>query len=84
MTDCEACTRAEADLTSGLYQSGCLSCEARVLVGSPAGSAAAKAAAIGEPGDLQALMRLLWPDVEKYRKGRALVWVWLKRLRGGE
>ena len=75
MPDCEACTKAEADLTSGLYQSGCLSCEARSLAKSPAAHALER-----DPGELQALMRLLWPDVEKYRKGRALVWVWIKKF----
>jgi len=75
MTDCEACTKAEADLTSGLYQSGCLSCEARSLAKSAAAQALER-----DPGERQAALRNCWPDVEKYRKGRALVWVWIKRI----
>lgn len=77
MTDCHDCTKAtERPKTHGGYQMQCQSCIARLLAHSPA----AKEAALGFPGDLQARMLAEWKSAEQYRKGRLLVWEWVRRI----
>jgi hypothetical protein len=43
-------------------------------------SPAAREAALGFPGDLQAAMVRAWPTAEQYRKGRVAVWNWVKAI----
>lgn len=43
MNDCDACTTAAANPTSGYFRSGCLSCSARALAQEPAHFDAQKA-----------------------------------------
>jgi hypothetical protein len=74
MITCDPCQRAEAHPHSGLYQSGCIGCEARAIANGP--EAHAREA---DPGPLQAAMRRVWSDDAKYRQGRTMVWEWLKR-----
>jgi hypothetical protein len=33
-----------------------------------------------DPSAIQAAMRKTWPEEEKYRRGRSMVWAWIKRL----
>jgi hypothetical protein len=75
---CPACDRANVHPLTGIYQAGCLDCEARSLAQSP--QAHSRAA---DPGALQAAMRLCWPEVEKYKRGRAAVWAWIQKLEAG-
>lgn len=72
--DCDPCQRAEKRPLSGLYQAGCIRCEARAIASGP--EAHAREA---DPAPLQAVMRRVWPDVEEYRAGRSRVWEWLQR-----
>lgn len=72
---CPACIRAEHNPRTGIYQSGCANCDARALAQSP--QAHQREA---DPSALQAAMRRLWKDEDEYRKGRSLVWDWIKRF----
>lgn len=73
MSGCEACERAAANAQSGMYQVGCMACEARAIAQSPAAHKRDS-----DPSELQAAMRLIWKADADYRKGRALVWAAIK------
>jgi len=77
MTVCPACERAEKNIRTGIFQAHCMPCEARAIAVGP--EAHAREA---DPGPLQSVMRRVWPDEEKYRRGRVLVWTWMQRLEG--
>lgn len=73
---CPACEQAEeAPRTADLYHSDCISCTARQIAHSPDAHARER-----DPDLLRAAMWAAWPDVEQYRRGRSLVWAWIKRL----
>jgi hypothetical protein len=72
---CPACDRAEVHPLTGIYQAGCQPCEARALAQGPAAHKRES-----DPGELQQAMRQAWPTEAEYRKGRALVWGWIKRM----
>jgi hypothetical protein len=61
--------------TTGIYQGGCMNCEARAIAQGP--EAKSREA---DPGAVQAVMRKVWPIEADYFKGRSLVWAWIKRL----
>ena len=75
---CPACDRAEKNIRTGIFQAGCLPCEARAIALGP--EAHAREA---DPSPLQAVMRRVFNDNEKYRCGRVLVWQWIQRLEKG-
>lgn len=75
MTTCPACDRAAMHPTTGHYTADCMSCEARAIAQGP--EAYAREA---DPQALQALMRAVWVDVDAYKRGRVMVWNWLKKL----
>lgn len=72
---CPACTRAQHNPASGIYQSNCINCEARALAQSPEAHRRES-----DPSAIQAAMRKTWPNVEQYRYGRTLVWGWIQKL----
>lgn len=74
---CPACTRAEADPRSSLYQAGCRNCEARSLAQSPM---AWKALHAQTAVPLQEAIERVW-GVDGYEEGRRAVWAWIQRLR---
>jgi hypothetical protein len=70
---CDACHRYE---TSSIpeYASGCMSCEARAIAMGPAAKQREADVSV-----LHAAMRRTWPDHEEYKRGRVLVWNWIKK-----
>jgi hypothetical protein len=75
-TTCEPCTIAETKPRTGHYGASCMQCAARAFAQSPL----AHQAHGGDPGPLQAAMRMLWKTPEAYRAGRIAVYQWIKRL----
>lgn len=72
---CWGCQKFEATNLPGFIQADCMSCLARDIAMGPA---AARREA--DPSELQAEIRRTWTNQEDYRKGRSLVWEWLKKL----
>ena len=75
MTNCPACERAEEHIHTGIYQSGCMQCEARALAQSPEANSRER-----DPDALRAALRRTWPKEDDYRRGRALTWAWIQRF----
>ncbi len=73
--ECEPCTSAAANPRTGYYGADCLNCQARAIAQSPTAFSRAR-----DPAALQAAMRAVWPEQEKYRAGRLAVWAWVGRL----
>jgi hypothetical protein len=75
VSSCQACAEAASNHRTGLYTHGCMQCEARALAQSPAAHVRER-----DPSAIQRAMRATWPDEGKYRRGRSMVWAWIKRL----
>ncbi len=73
--ECAACTIAESNPQTGHQHAGCLGCEARALANDPVGHAWE-----ARPDDLNAAMRKVWPEEERFRRGKVLVWMCLKQI----
>jgi hypothetical protein len=75
MTGCKACEEAETNPRTGLYTHNCMQCEARALAQSDEAKARLRA-----PSELDVAMRKTWVSDADYRRGRSMVWAWIKRL----
>jgi hypothetical protein len=77
---CEACERAEHTPHTGIFQNGCMNCEARAIAQSPE--------AHKRDGDncvaVYALMRRIWPIKADFQRGRSMVFAWVDRLKAKE
>lgn len=76
---CPACVLAESNPSTGLTYSDCVSCQARALARSPEAHQRER-----DPAPLQHAMRRVWPDVDDYKRGRSMVWAWIKRKEARE
>jgi hypothetical protein len=75
MNGCPACQEAEHNPHTGIYQHGCMPCQARALAQSDEARARLRA-----PSELVVAMRKTWVSEADYRRGRSMVWDWIKRL----
>lgn len=75
MKDCPACAEAASNPHTGLYTHNCMPCQARALAQSPAAFCR-----LLDPSAIQVAMRKTWVSEADYRRGRAMVWEWIRRL----
>jgi hypothetical protein len=75
VTGCKACEEAETNPRTSIYQHGCQQCQARALAQSP--SALCR---LLDPSAIEVAMRKTWVSDADYRRGRSMVWAWIKRL----
>lgn len=76
--ECPACSTWNADRTSGQYVQACEQCRARAIARSPAAWRALRGESNTELRE--AILRNFGDD---WKRGRALVWEWITRLKGG-
>jgi hypothetical protein len=77
---CAGCVSAAANIQTGIFGPDCLECSAPALAGGPYAYLAYER---GEPGELEAQMRAIWPTAEQFRRGRIAVYRIYGLLTGG-
>lgn len=75
---CPECEMAAVNPLSIFYRADCIECEARMLAQGPG----AHQRESDHAELLQHEMRMTWPEVDQYKRGRVAVWNWIKRLEG--
>jgi len=77
LVNCEPCTLAQDNPRTGIFQSGCLECQARMLAHSPHFYESSQSNTL-TPSYRNALRAVFGED---WRKGHELVKQWSKRLK---